>query len=392
VGVGAGSTGRMPAVKQGQLKTGEQGMMIFRTGLLATTAMVLAALAAPAFAEVKIGIAGPITGPNAAFGEQMRRGGEAAVKAINAAGGINGEEIELYFGDDASDPRQGVAAANELVGEGVVAVIGHFNSSVSIPASTVYAEEGIVQISPASTNPQLTAQGIPTVFRTCGTDEQQGKIAGAYLAETYKGKNVAIIHDQTTYGKGLADFTKSAMNEAGLEEVIYEGVTVGERDYSAIVSKMKAANVNAIYFGGLHNEAGLILRQAREQGMDAAFISGDGIVTKEFWGITGEAGEGTMMTFGDVSPSMATAKEAVDAFRAEGYEPEGYTLYTYAAVQVWAEAAKQAGTTEGAKVAEAIHAGTFPTVIGDLSFDEKGDRKVSDYVFYVWHAGDYAQQ
>ena len=184
----------------------------FAITLLATVALGALAVQAPAMAEVKLGVAGPLTGPNASVGEQYRRGAEAAVKALNAAGGVNGEQVALVYGDDASDPRQGVAAANELVGEGVVAVIGHYNSSVSIPASTVYAEEGVLQITPGSTNPQLTEQGIKTVFRTCGRDDQQGDVAGKFLADAYKGRKVAILHDQTTYGKGLADATKARMN------------------------------------------------------------------------------------------------------------------------------------------------------------------------------------
>ncbi|MGK9230761.1 branched-chain amino acid ABC transporter substrate-binding protein [Inquilinus limosus] len=355
--------------------------------------VALAALgSAPAWADVKIGLGAPLTGPNAAMGEQLKRGTDAAVKALNDAGGVNGEKIVVVYGDDASDPRQGVAAANELVGEGVVAVIGHYNSSVSIPASAIYAEEGIVQITPASTNPQLTEQGQKTTFRTCGRDDQQGDVAGAFIAEKFKGRNVAVIHDQTTYGKGLADATKAAMNKAGLTEKMYEGITVGERDFSAIVSKMKQAGIDLIYFGGLHNEAGLILRQAREQGLNAQFVSGDGIVTQEFWQITGEAGQGTLMTFAAEQRNNPAAKEAVAKFRAEGYEPEGYTLLTYAAVQAWAQAATKAKSFDGPKVAEALHDGSkYSTVIGDLSFDAKGDLTKSDYVFYIWNSGKFAE-
>jgi len=353
----------------------------------------LAALATtPALADVKIGLGAPLTGPNASFGEQMKRGTDAAVKALNDAGGVNGQKITVVYGDDASDPRQGVAAANELVGEGVVAVIGHFNSSVSIPASAIYAEEGIVQITPASTNPQLTEQGQKTTFRTCGRDDQQGDVAGAFIADKYKGRNVAILQDQTTYGKGLADATKAAMNKAGLTEKLYEGITVGERDFSAVVSKMKQANIDLIYFGGLHNEAGLILRQAREQGLNAQFVSGDGIVTQEFWGITGDAGKGVLMTFGADQRTSPAAKDVVAKFKADNYEPEGYTLYSYAAVQAWAEAATKAKSFEGPKVAEALHDGTaYKTVLGELAFDAKGDRVKTDYVFYIWNSGKFAE-
>ncbi|HET8727153.1 MAG TPA: branched-chain amino acid ABC transporter substrate-binding protein [Alphaproteobacteria bacterium] len=363
----------------------------FRVALFASAAMVAGMAAVPALADITIGLGAPITGPNAAFGEQMRRGAEQAVKDINAAGGVNGEQLVLVVGDDASDPRQGVAAANDLVSQGAVFVAGHFNSSVSIPASEIYADEGVLQISPGSTNPQLTEQGFTTVFRTCGRDDQQGDVAGAFIAEEFADGNVAILHDQTTYGKGLADATKSAMNEAGKQEAMYEGITVGELDYSALVSKMKQANVNVIYFGGLHNEAGLILRQAREQGLDAQFISGDGIVTQEFWSITGEAGEGTLMTFGADQRSQPAAKDVVEAFRAQGYEPEGYTLYTYGAVQAWAEAANKVGTTDAEEVAAALREGEYQTVLGQLAFDEKGDRRTSDYVFYVWNSGSYRE-
>ncbi|MGO1075229.1 branched-chain amino acid ABC transporter substrate-binding protein [Inquilinus sp. CA228] len=364
----------------------------FAITLLATAALGALAVQAPAMAEVKLGVAGPLTGPNASVGEQYRRGAEAAVKALNAAGGVNGEQVALVYGDDASDPRQGVAAANELVDEGVAAVIGHYNSSVSIPASTVYAEEGVLQITPGSTNPQLTEQGIKTVFRTCGRDDQQGDVAGKFLASAYKGRKVAVLHDQTTYGKGLADATKARMNGLGLTEVLYEGITVGERDFSAVVSKMKAANVDAVFFGGLHNEAGLILRQMRDQGLKAQFLSDDGTVSQEFWAITGAAGQGSLVTFGPEPRDQPGAKEAVAQFRAAGYEPEGYTLYTYAAVQAWAAAAKKAGSVDGEKVATALHDGSaYDTVIGPLTFDAKGDPAGSNYVLYAWQDGKMVQ-
>jgi len=364
----------------------------FAITLLATAALGALAVQAPAMAEVKLGLAAPLTGPNAATGEQYRRGAEAAVKALNAAGGVNGEQVTLVYGDDASDPRQGVAAANELVGEGVAAVIGHYNSSVSIPASTVYAEEGVLQITPGSTNPQLTEQGIKTVFRTCGRDDQQGDVAGKFLATAYKGRKVAILEDQTTYGKGVADATKARMNSLGLKEVMYEGITVGERDFSAVVSKMKAANVDAVFFGGLYNEGGLILRQMRDQGLKAQFLSPDGTVSQEFWGITGPSGEGALVTFGPEMRDQPKARDAVAQFRAAGYEPEGYTLYTYAAVQVWAEAAQKAGSVDGAKVAAALHDGSaYDTVIGPLTFDAKGDPAGSNYVLYRWQDGKMVQ-
>ncbi|MXQ09981.1 ABC transporter substrate-binding protein [Microvirga makkahensis] len=343
------------------------------------------AFSSAASAQIKIGVAGPITGANAAFGAQLKNGVEQAVADINAAGGINGQKLELVVGDDVADPKQGVSVANKFAAEGVKFVVGHFNSGVSIPASSVYEEAGIVMVSPASTNPTFTDRGMWNTFRTCGRDDQQGLVAGTYLANNFKGKKVAIVHDKTPYGKGLADETQKAMNAKGLKEVAYEGINPGEKDYSALVSKLKQAGVDVVYFGGLHTEAGLIIRQMRDQGLNAPLMSGDGIVSAEFTSIAGPGAEGTLMTFAPDPRKNPAAQDVVAKFRAKNYEPEAYTLYSYAATQVLVEAAKQAGSTDGQKVAKAIKAGKpFKTVIGDLTFDKKGDITRPDYVVYVW--------
>ncbi|ODN70654.1 branched-chain amino acid ABC transporter substrate-binding protein [Methylobrevis pamukkalensis] len=343
------------------------------------------AFSASAQAEIVIGVAGPLTGPNAAFGAQLQKGAEQAAADINAAGGINGEQIKVVLGDDVSDPKQGVSVANKFVGEGVTFVIGHFNSAVSIPASDVYAENGIFQITPASTNPTFTTRGLWNTFRTCGRDDQQGVVAGTYIAEKLKGKAVAVIHDKTTYGQGLADETKKAMNAAGVTEVMYEGINVGEKDFSALISKMKAANVEVIYWGGLHTEGGLLIRQAADQGLKAIMMSGDGITSDEFAAIGGPAVEGTLMTFGPDPRKNPAASAAVEKFRAAGFEPEAYTLYSYAALQVIAAGIAEAGSTDPQEVATALHKGeAIETVIGTLAYDENGDRKDADYTMYVW--------
>ncbi len=354
-------------------------------------------LSTVAMAQVKIGVGGPITGPNATFGAQLRNGAEQAVADINAAGGILGQKVEIVIGDDVSDPKQGVSAANKFVGEGVKAVVGHFNSSVSIPASEVYEESGILQISPASTNPTFTDRKLWNTFRTCGRDDQQGLVAGSYLAKNFKGKNVAVVHDKTTYGKGLADETQKTMNANGVKEVLYEGINTGEKDYTALVSKLKQANVDVVYFGGLHTEAGLIIRQMRDQGLKAPLMSGDGIVSAEFVSIAGPGAEGTLMTFSPDPRKNPDAKEALARFKARNYDPEAYTLYAYAAVQLIKQGMEQANTTtDMKKVATAIRSGKpYKTVIGELAYDVKGDITRPDYVVYVWRKGadgkiDYA--
>jgi branched-chain amino acid transport system substrate-binding protein len=361
----------------------------------AVAAGLVAGMTASAQADVKIATSGPITGQYAAFGEQMQRGLEMAVKDLNANGGVLGENVVGIVEDDACDPKQAVAAANKMVGDGVVFVAGHFCSGSSIPASAVYAEEGITQISPASTNPALTdeaaAKGWNNVNRVCGRDDAQGIVAGNYLADNYKGDEIAILHDKTAYGKGLADETKAQLNARGITEGMYEAYTAGEKDYSALVSKMKAAGVKAFYVGGYHTEAGLMIRQADEQGYKPQLVSGDALVTDEYWKITGPAGEGTIMTFAPDPRKLDSAKALVERFRAEGYEPEGYTLYTYAAVQVWKQAVEKAGSTDVDAVAEQIRGHSFDTVLGALAFDDKGDIKDPNYVWYIWKDGKYGE-
>jgi len=352
-------------------------------------AAVMAGFGSVAWADIVIATAGPMTGQYASFGEQMRRGAEMAVADLNAKGGVMGQKLQLKVGDDACDPKQAVAVANKFASEKVVFVAGHFCSGSSIPASKVYTEEGILQISPASTNPKLTEEGGPNVFRVCGRDDQQGTVAGNYLASKFKGKKIAIIHDKTAYGKGLADETKKQMNKRGKKETMYEAYTAGEKDYSALVSKLKNAGVNVVYVGGYHTEAGLMARQAKEQGYAVQLVSGDALVTDEFWKITGPAGEGTLMTFSPDPRKNPAATAAVKKFRAQKYEPEGYTLYTYGAIQAWAQAVTKAKSTDWKKVAGTLRKGKFSTVLGSIGFDKKGDVTAPGYVFYVWKNGKY---
>jgi branched-chain amino acid transport system substrate-binding protein len=359
------------------------------TLLLLGTGAVVSFGASTAMADILIAVAGPMTGQYASFGEQMKRGAEMAVKDINAHGGVLGQKLQLTVGDDACDPKQAVAVANKFVTQGVKFVAGHFCSGSSIPASNVYAEENILQISPASTNPQLTERGLPNVFRTCGRDDQQGTVAGNFLADHYKGKKIAILHDKTTYGKGLADETMKQLEKRGMKPAMYEAYTAGEKDYSALVSKMKEAGIDVAYVGGYHTEAGLIVRQAREQGYNVQLVSGDALVTDEFWKITGPAGEGTLMTFSPDPRKNPAAAGVVEEFRKTGYEPEGYTLYTYGAIQAWVDAVKKAHSADAAKVEKALRGHKYKTVLGNIGFDKKGDVTAPGYVFYKWHDGKY---
>ena len=335
---------------------------------------------------------GPITGQYASFGAQMKNGGEMAVADINAAGGVLGKKLDLSIGDDACDPKQAVAVANQMTGSGVKLVAGHYCSGSSIPASKVYAESDMVQISPASTNPTFTDERAgPNIYRVCGRDDQQGGVAGKYLAANFADKNIAFVDDKTAYGKGLAEETKKAMGAAGKQAAMEESITAGEKDYSALVSKLKQANIDVIYFGGYHTEAGLIIRQMRDQGMNTILMGGDALITQEFWSITGDAGEGTLMTFSPDPRKNPAAAEVVKRFKDKGIEPEGYVLYTYAALQAWKQAAEKAKSVEKDEVVKALNDTEFDTVIGKFKFNEKGDPNLPPYAVYRWSNGTYDQ-
>ncbi|MBF0189779.1 MAG: branched-chain amino acid ABC transporter substrate-binding protein [Magnetococcales bacterium] len=358
-------------------------------------ALVFGCVASAQAGTVKIGVAGPLSGAQAAFGEQFWRGAEQAAKDINAQGGIHGDTIELVKGDDACEPKQAVAVANRLVDfDHVSAVVGHFCSSSTIPAFEVYAEAGILSMTPASTNPMVTERGLATVFRACGRDDQQGVVGAEFVVKQLKAQRVAVLHDKDTYGQGLADSMKAHLATLGLKEVLYEGLTRGEKDFNALVTKLRSVKADAVYFGGLHSEAGPLVRQMREQGLNAPLISGDGIMSETF--VTSAGGpkfvEGVFMTFGADPRKIPSGQTLVEQFRKGGYEPEGYTLYSYATMQAIAQAMRATRSREGVKLAAWLKANPVETVMGTKSWNAKGDLKISDYVMYRWtSAGKYEE-
>ena len=367
----------------------------YKKGFLALAVATALGVSAFAQADIKIGVAGPMTGANAAFGEQYMKGAQAAADSVNAAGGVNGEKIVLVKGDDACEPKQAVTVAKDLVNQKVAGVVGHFCSSSTIPASEIYDEAGVIAITPGSTNPQVTERGLNAMFRMCGRDDQQGIVAGDYIVDVLKGKKVVVLHDKDTYGQGLADATKAQLVKRGVTPVLYEGLTRGEKDFSTIVTKIRGAGADVVYFGGLHPEAGPLVRQLREQGLkDVKFMSDDGIVTDEL--VTTAGGpqfvDGVLMTFGADPRMLPESKAVVDAFRKAGTEPEGYTLYAYASVQTLAAAFNGAKSNKGEEAAAWLKKNPVKTVMGEKAWDSKGDLKVSDYVVYQWDKdGKYHQ-
>lgn len=350
----------------------------------------LLAFGSAAQADITIGLVAPLTGPVAAYGDQVKNGAEAAVDAINRNGGILGETVVLKLADDAGDPKQGVSAANLLVGDGVQYVVGPVTSGVAIPASDVFAENGILMVTPTATAPELTARGLTNVLRTCGRDDQQAEVAAAYVLQHMKDKRIAVVHDKGTYGKGLADAFKAAINAGGLTEVQYNSLNPGEKDLSALVTRLKADNVEVIYFGGYHPEGGLLARQLRDNGVDALIIGGEGLSNTEYWAIGNEAAAGTLFTNASDALKRPSSAEAVKILNEKGIPPEAFTLNAYAAVEVLKAGIEKAGKADDpAAVAAALKSGEpVATAIGDLTYGENGDLTSPSFSIYKWEGGN----
>jgi branched-chain amino acid transport system substrate-binding protein len=365
------------------------GMKNMKMLLAAAVGVSLVAINA-ARADITIGLVAPLTGPVAAYGDQVKNGAEAAVEQINKNGGIAGEKVVLKLADDAGDPKQGVSAANQIVGEGIRFVVGPVTSGVSIPASDVFAENGVLMITPTSTAPDLTARGLGNVFRTCGRDDQQAEVAAKYVLANLKDKRIAIVHDNATYGKGLADNFKRVLNEGGVTEVSVNGLTPGEKDYSALVTRLKADNPDVIYFGGYHPEGGLLARQLRDVQVNALIIGGEGLSNTEYWAIGNEAAQGTLFTNASDALKSPDSAEAVAVLKEKGIPAEAFTINAYAAVQVLKFGIEKAGTTEdSAAVAAALKSGEeIPTARGKLSYDENGDLSTPSFSMFKWDNGN----
>jgi branched-chain amino acid transport system substrate-binding protein len=361
-------------------------------GILIGIALSMAGAVAPARAEIKIGIAGPLTGTAQGIGEQQQAGAQKAIANINAAGGLLGQQLVAVPVDDACEPKQAEAAARQLVSEGVVFVVGSMCSGASIPESRIYEAAGIVMISPGSTNPKVTDEGRSNVFRVCGRDDKQGTVAGDYLADNYAKSKIAFINDGQTYGLGLAEQTKKRLNQRGVTEIMFDSYVTEQKDYAALVDKLVDAKADVLYVGGYVSDIALIIRQAKEKLPDLELVAGDTLASEDFLIIAGEAGEGAHFTFGPDIRLKPEASAVVAAFRNEdGYEPAGYTLYSYGAVQAWAQAVQQAGSLKFADVTGALHKGTFDTVLGKIGFDEKGDvTGISTFIWYVVGKKGYA--
>jgi branched-chain amino acid transport system substrate-binding protein len=342
-----------------------------------------------AHADITIGLIAPLTGPVAAYGIQVKNGAESAVDAINKAGGIKGEKIVLKLMDDAGEPKQAVSVANQLVGDGVHYVVGPVLSGTSVPVSDVLAENGALMVTPTATTPTLTNRDLWNVFRTCGRDDQQAQVAAQYVLKNFKDKKIAIVNDKGPYGKGLADAFKATLNKDGVKEVLDESLNVGDKDFSALVTKLKEAKVDVIYFGGYHPEGGLLARQLKDQGVNATIIGGEGLSNSEYWAIGGDAAAGTIFTNAVDATKNPAAAEVIKALEAKNIPAEAFTLNAYAAVQVLKAGIEKAGSTGDAQaVAKALKSGDgIDTVIGKLTYADTGDLSSDSFSLYKWEGG-----
>jgi len=335
---------------------------------------------------IKIGLAGPVTGAVAQYGDMQFIGAQMAIEQINKKGGVNGQQLEGVVYDDACDPKQAVAVANKIVNDEISFVVGHLCSSSTQPASDIYEDEGILMITAASTSPDITSRGYELIFRTIGLDSLQGPTAGNHIADHVKPKNVAVIHDKQQYGEGIATAVKQTLEEKGVKVSVFEGINAGDKDFSSMISKLKQADVDFVYYGGYHPELGLLLRQSKEKGLNVRYMGPEGVGNSEISAIAGAASEGMLVTLPKSFDQDPRNQELVEAFKAKKQDPSGpFVFPAYAAVQVIAEGIEKAGSTDTDKVAEALRSNTFDTPTGNLSFDEKGDLKDFKFVVYEWH-------
>lgn len=352
-------------------------------------AMALAGVANYSVAAdpIKIALAGPVTGPVAQYGDMQSMGALMAIEQINKAGGVNGSLLEAVTYDDACDPKQAVAVANKIVNDGIRFVVGHLCSGSSQPAADIYDEEGIMMITAASTTPELTQRGHTLIFRTIGLDNMQGPTAGKYVVEQLKPKRAAILHDKQQYGEGIATAVKQALDNAGIPVAVFEGVTAGDKDFSALIAKLKKENVDFVYFGSYHPEMGMLLRQSAENKFTPRFMGPEGVGNSDISAIAGEASEGMLVTLPKAFDADPKNADLVAAFKAKKQDPRGAFVFpAYAAVQVMADAMTLSKSQDPEQVAATIRSNSFDTPTGVLEFDDKGDLKNFSFVVYEWHA------
>ena len=363
---------------------------VFRLTPVIAALGVAAGLAFAAGAQaqtIKIGVVGPTTGAVTQYGDMVREGVDTAIERINAAGGVNGKKLETVVIDDGCEPKQGPVAANRVVNSKIGFVVGHVCSGATIAAADVYNNEGVVMVTPSATSPALTdGKNYEFIFRTIGRDDQQGPAAAKFILDKIKPKKAAVLHDKQSYGQGIATAVKNDLEKGGVPVAIFEGINAGDSDYSAVITKLKSQGVDFVYYGGYHPEMGLLLRQAAEQGVKAKWMGPEGTGNPDINAIAGDAVEGMLLTLpADFTQNAANA-DIVKAFEAKKRNASGaFQTTAYTATQVIADGIKGAGTDDPTKVAKYLHANSFDTPIGKVSWNKQGDLTNFQFDVFVWH-------
>ena len=354
---------------------------------------LVALLAAPAVAKtLKIGSMSPLTGPYAADGNDIANGVRCAIDMINAAGGIPGyDKIELYPQDTACDPKQAVAAANKLINIGVVGVIGAYCSSSTIPASEALAEEDIIMITPASTNEKVTERGLPYMFRMCGRDDDQSKVAGKFIKEALKAKSIFIVDDKTTYSQGLADNVQKECEKLGIKVLGHDHVNQGDKDFSALLTLAKSKNPEVFYMClQNHSSGSLMAIQAKRMGLKAKILSQDAMYHPNFIKVAKDAAEGIYVTYGYVDTNTEAYKKYEALYTKKYGEIGAYATYAYDAATVLLKAIKNARSTDPAKIKAEIMKMNFEGASKWVKFKPNGDSS-SNYIVFEIKNGKYVK-
>lgn len=337
--------------------------------------------------EIKVAVVGAMSGPVAQYGDMEFTGARQAIADINAKGGIKGDKLVAVEYDDACDPKQAVAVANKVINDGIRYVIGHLCSSSTQPASDIYEDEGVIMITPAATNADLTTRGYQMIMRTTGLDSDQGPTAAKYIMATLKPQRIAVVHDKQQYGEGLARSVRDSLQKAGVKPVMFEGITAGDKDFSTLVARLKKENVDFVYFGGYYPEMGQILRQAKQAGLKTRFMGPEGVGNSSLSNIAGAASEGMLVTLPKRYDQVPANKAVVDALKAKKQDPTGpFVWTTYAALQALTTGMERSGGREPEEIVKDLKAKPVDTVMGPLSWDEKGDLKGFEFGVFEWHA------
>lgn len=364
--------------------------------VLVITGLFLAVVSGPALAAdtIKLGVAGPHSGDLASYGIPTIKAAELVVKKVNAAGGVLGKQVELLVEDDVCKPEVATNTATKLISNKVDVVLGHICSGATKAALGIYKDSKIIAMSPSATNPGLTQSGdYPNFYRTIASDDAQAKLEVDFALDVLKLKKIAVLHDKGDYGKGLAEFAKGFLEEDSRSEVVlYEGITPGAVDYSAVVQKIKRSGAEAVIFGGYHPEASKIVSQMRKKRMETIFISDDGVMDDTFIKVAKKYAEGVYATGPmDVSsnPMAIAANEAHK--KAYGADPGAFFLNAYAATLALLNAVEKAGSTDYDAVAKALRTKDVATPLGSIHFDERGDATGVGFSMYQVKNGVYVE-